>query len=115
MNMNIFPVRRADSEKRHWVVRWLRYNGYIICIAATISGAVLAYNYGAMLFAFMGSSADEILSWVFAIVTLLLGGLVGFVAGLGISLPFWGLALMIDDLHAIRIHSGGYAATDGQK
>jgi len=105
-NMNIFPMNRNDADRRHWVVRWLRYNGYFICAGALIAGGYYGYIYS-KLFSYGAPDAMQV---ILPILGVLLGCLLGFVGGLAVSLPFWGMSMIIDDLHALRIYASGYVA-----
>lgn len=105
--MNILPMN-AHADKKHWVVRWLRYTGYMEVIAAVVVGLFYSYTMLARLIAFT-FGLDITPS---TIIALLLGGFVSFVVGLGISLPAWALAMMIDDLHALRLYNSGYVVMD---
>lgn len=49
------------------------------------------------------------------IIALPLGGLLGFCAGLLVGLPFWGLALIADDLHALRIYASGMVVLEDRQ
>ncbi len=102
--MNVFPMNRDEAKKKHWVVRWLRNIGYLICIASTIGGAVGALQYaGAVLPPVDGSYA-----FLIAALTLIFGGLIGLTVGLGISLPYWAISLALDDLHTMRQYMQGF-------
>ena len=73
--MNIFPLHAEEARKRHWVVRTLRYFGYLDAIAGIIVGIV----YG------------------------------------NVGLPFWGLALIADALHALRIYASGMVVLEDRQ
>ena len=109
--MNIFPIHRETAQKRHWVVRWLRYTGYLEVIAAVIVGLIYSYNLLTPIL-YMALRIDATLC---AIIALILGGFVSFVAGLAVSLPAWALSLVIDDLHALRIYHHGFVVMDGRQ
>ena len=102
--MNLLPMNKAEAEKKHWIVRWLRYTGFIEVSAAVIIGLFYSFN----LLTPLILQIVDIDPTLAAIIAMMLGGFVSFVAGLGITLPVWGLALVIDDLHALRIYAGGY-------
>ena len=109
--MNIFPIYRDNAQKRHWIVRWLRYTGFMEVASAVIVGLIYSNNIGAPL-------VSEILdvSWETGrFIAVLLGGFLSFVAGLAISLPTWALSLVIDDLHALRVYGQGYVVMDGKR
>ena len=109
--MNIFPLHRDTADKKHWVVRWLRYTGFMEVIAAVIVGLIYSNNIGAPLIAELLN-----ISWETGrLIAVILGGFLSFVAGLAVSLPTWALALVIDDLHALRVYNQGYVVMDGKQ
>lgn len=110
--MNIMPMNRASADKKHWVVRWLRYDGYFICIVATLLGIYYGNVYGMLLF---GVSSNESMAWLFAALSIVLGGLAGFVAGLTVSLPCWAISMAIDDMHAMRQYMQGFVMIGDKK
>lgn len=107
--MRIYPINSIDANRRHWVVRMLRYFGYIWAAVGTIGGALYGYRLGALFVAASLNTTFEI----GAVVGAALGALVGFTGGLVIGLPFWAMSMIVDDLHALRIYAGGYMTTDG--
>lgn len=109
--MKILPIFKKEADKKHWVVRWLRYYGFFICIAAIIAGVYYGNFYGAMLF---GGEQNETMAWIYGVLSLLIGGFLGFVAGLTISLPCWAISMAIDDMHAMRQYMQGFV-TMGDK
>lgn len=109
--MNIFPLHKDTADKKHWVVRWLRYTGYLEVIAAVIVGLIYTYNLLTPIL-YMALRIDATLC---AIIALVLGGFVSFVAGLAISLPAWAMSMMIDDLHAMRQYMQGYVVMDDRR
>lgn len=109
--MNIFPLHKDTADKKHWIVRWLRYTGYLEVIAAVIVGLIYSYNMLTPIL-YMALRIDATLC---AIIALILGGFVSFVAGLAVSLPAWALSLVIDDLHALRIYHQGFVVMDGRQ
>ena len=109
--MNVFPLHTETANRRHWVVRWLRYTGYLEVVTAVVVGLFYSYNMLAPLIA-LTFSIDGTVSIV---LSLIVGGFVSFVIGLGISLPCWALSMMIDDLHALRVYSQGYVVMDERK
>lgn len=108
--MNIFPLHAEEARKRHWVVRTLRYFGYLDAIAGIIVGIVYGNAMGPLLLAQLGVPFDTA-----HIIALPLGGLLGFCAGLLVGLPFWGLALIADDLHALRIYASGMVVLEDRQ
>ena len=108
--MTIYPIQGANADKKHWVVKWLRYTGYLEVIAAVIAGVFYSFSMLAPLL-YMATGLDPSICAVIAVVG---GGFVSFVAGLAISLPAWALSMVIDDLHALRLYHQGFAVTDRQ-
>lgn len=104
--MKIYPIKLVEADKKHWVVRWLRYDGYLICAAAVFFGIYYAYNLLTP-YLVLSLGSDPTLT---AILSMLAGAFVGFVAGLGISLPCWAISMAIDDLHALRLYASGLNA-----
>ena len=97
--MKILPLNSYKADAPNWIVRWLKYTGYLICTGTTITGISVAYNY----------CTNRYLSETYLFLMLcILGALVGVVAGLAISLPLWGMAMLLDDIHALRIYASGY-------
>ena len=108
--MNIFPLHAEEARRRHWVVRTLRYFGYLDAIAGIIVGLALGNAMGPLLLYQLGvpfTTAD--------IIAPPLGGLLGFCVGLLVGLPFWGLALIADDLHALRIYASGMVVLEDRQ
>lgn len=104
--MKIIPVSSYEAKDRPWVTRLLRYIGFLIVILCTLFGIVGGGDQMTpMIRGSMGSDSNAV-----AIVVLILGGLFGFVAGLVISVPIWGLAMLLDDVRAIRMQTAGYTA-----
>lgn len=104
--MRIIPVSSYEAKDRPWVTRLLRYIGFLIVILCTLFGIVGGGDQMTpMIRGSMGSDSNAV-----AIVVLILGGLFGFVAGLVISVPIWGLAMLLDDVRAIRMQTAGYTA-----
>ena len=107
--MNIFPIRQADADKSPWVVKMLYVLGYLFVIGAAISGAA----YGGALLGPLLAAAFDIDASLGATLGMILGVLLGVLGSLIASLPMWALAMIVDDLHAIRVQTSGYAATGG--
>ena len=108
--MNILPIYANKAKNEHWVVQCLRGAGYCICIFSSIGGIATALTVllpFAQRMGFGGSSV--ILNLCFAGI----GAIVGFLLGLLVGLPFWGLALLLDDVHALRIYASGYFTDEG--
>ena len=109
--MNIFPLHKDTADKKHWVVRWLRYTGYLEVIAVVLVGIVCANN----LLVPLLSEAFNITWETARLIAVIPGGFLSFVVGLGISLPCWALSMMIDDLHALRVYNQGYVVMDDRR
>ena len=108
--MKLFALYAEETKRRHWVVRWLRYMGYFIVIGSIISAVAFSGNTLTPIFQQMFHDQSN---WI-AILVLVLGALFGFVGGLGLSLPLWGMALMIDDIHAIRLQTAAYVTNESE-
>ena len=107
----ISPVYADMAKRRHWIVRWLRYTAFFEVAALTVVGVIMSRQYASILvYDFYGehSALAETLA-------VALGGFLSFVAALGVTLPTWALALVIDDLHALRLNSQGYTIQDGAR
>lgn len=100
--MNVFPMNREDQ--RHWVVRCLRYYGYILTTACLIVGYA-AGSAGVAQLLMEATGWPKLLS--VALSTLVCGA-VGLCAGLLISLPLWAVSMALDDLHAMRQYMRGF-------
>ena len=108
--MNIYPRHSQTAARKHWVVRWLRYTGYLEIIVIVSVGMFYSYNF----FAPMLSNMLRLEIIICQCIAVVLGILISFVIGLGITLPTWALAMVIDDLHALRMYNQGYVVT-GEK
>lgn len=106
--MNIFPLHRETADKKHWVVRWLRYMGFFEVFLAMIAGMYYSFSLlGPMIATVMELDVNTCTA-----VTTVVGGFLSFVIGIGLSLPLWALSMMIDDLHAMRQYMKGFAVLD---
>lgn len=105
-NMHIKPIYRETANKKHWVVRWLRGIGVFICILGAVFGIIAGSQYARALLNRYSYDAEVALTYA-------LGGIIGLLAGLAVSLPYWALSLLLDDIHALRIYASGYV-TDGE-
>lgn len=102
--MNIFPVKREDADRHHWVVRCLRYYGYLIATVGLIVGFLIGSENVAQLLL-------QISDWPkFLVVALstLVCGLFGLCLGLLASLPMWAVSMALDDMHAMRQYMQGF-------
>lgn len=102
--MNIFPMKREDADRHHWVVRCLRYYGYLITTVGLILGFLIGSENVAQLLL-------QISDWPkFLVVALstLVFGLFGLCLGLLASLPMWAISMALDDMHAMRQYMQGF-------
>lgn len=104
--MNIFPIHSDQANRRHWVVRLLRCFGYIIVGAAVLFGLLR----GRVLLSLLIEQTTGLDMELSAALGTVLGVLGGFLGGMLVSLPLWTMALIADDLHALRVYATGYAA-----
>ena len=104
--MNIFPVHTYEPKDRPWVIRMLRYLGFFEVIAAILAGIYYGGNMAGPLI----QQAFNLPSEASLAITVIFGGFVGFCAGLIITVPTWGLAMLLDDIHAIQVQTAGYVA-----
>ena len=110
--MNIFPMNKSDADKKHWVVGLLRFNGFLITAGAMISGVFCALAYGNIL---LGGIFNGAYGNIVPILLAVIGALVGFVAGLILSLPWWAISMVLDDLHAMRQYMQGFVVLDDNR
>ena len=106
--MNIMPVHTYTPKDRPWVIRWLRYMGYLSVLISIIVGVIVL---SPLLVQFVATVLNLDYNGASGI-ALLLGGVAGFFGGLIVSVPYWGLAMLLDDIHAIRVQTSGYASVD---
>lgn len=106
--MKIYPMNSVDANRRHWISRTLRTLGIIDVILVTVIGAWYSYAFGAIYVGEMFGTTYEI----GGLVCLVVGGLVSFAVGLLLSMGLFAMALILDDLHALRIYASGYMTTD---
>lgn len=104
MNMYIYPKYLEQASKPHWTVKLLRAFGVIQIAAATLLGLAFARPIAVQLNLGYAWSNDAVP------LLQLLGGLLGLAAGIVSSVGTWALALVIDDLHAMRMHSQAWVA-----
>ena len=106
MNMFIYPKYLEEASKSGWIVRTLRAFGVLQVIVSILIGATVGGQFLGVWLAQLGLMDYSAAS---ASATLI-GIAVGIVAGLWSSLPWFALAQVIDDLHAIRLQTGAYVA-----
>lgn len=105
--MNIFPLHSYEPKDRPWVVRLLRYIGYLVVILSTLSGFTVLQPIVAANLPLYYFSNDGMYG-----ISVLLGGILGLLGGFIVSVPYWGLAMLLDDIHAIRVQSSAYVTVD---
>ena len=105
--MNIFPVHADQLTRRHWIVRCLRFLGYCIPVVSTLIGFLHGSVLLGILLPFFGMAFELAGS-----LGTVLGGLIGLIGGLISSLPVWAFALVVEDIHALRVYASGYASSD---
>lgn len=106
--MKLTALYYTEAKRRHWIVRWLRYMGFLIVLAATLA----AILYGGNLVTPLVQQMLRTDSNGVAVLVLVLSAILGLAAGLVISLPWWGLSMLLDDLHAIRLQTAAYVSQD---
>lgn len=108
--MHLVPIREDQANRRHWVVKALRFVGYIQVIVDMIIGFAVGSTFIASVlreqFYFSRDGASLFGS--------VIGIALGFCMGMWLTLTVWGLALVIDDIHAIRMNTAGYYTSDPQ-
>lgn len=104
MKMYIYPKYLEKASKHHWTVRLLYAFGVIQIVGCTLLGWLFSGSIAQTLYS-GGVDAGAVAGLV-----NVLGLLVGLMAGIISSVGTWILALVVDDIHALRIHSGAYVA-----
>lgn len=104
--MNIFPLHLEEAARKHWVVRCLRYYGYLITVICMIAGFAIGSETVSQMFLQITSLPKIV---VVALSTLVCGVL-GLCVGLLISLPMWAVSMALDDMHAMRQYMQGFVA-----
>ena len=106
--MKIIPISSYEPKDRPWVTRMLRYLGYLIVIGCVLYGVSTGGNliglYLRQLFNLDHNGA--------VVLGAVIGGFLGFVGGMIVSVPYWVLAMLLDDIRAIRVQTAGYAVID---
>lgn len=106
MTTYIQPRNQSEADRPGWIAKFLRFLGVVqvvgcILLGVTVGGPFLA----------LGLSQAGIMTQDAASASATLIGLaVGIIVGLFSSLVYFGLAQVIDDLHAIRIQTSAYTA-----
>jgi hypothetical protein len=107
MGYNVYPKYLEDAAKTHWTVKMLYAFGVLQIILCTLIGAVFARPICYSLWNVMGASLyapDGIVA--------LLGALIGLMIGIVTSVGIWAAALVIDDIHTMRLHSQAYIVVE---
>ena len=102
--MNIFPMNKEQAGKHHWVVRCLRYYGYLI----TVISMIIGFLFGSENVAQMIIQATNWPKFLAVALPTLLCGIFGLCIGLLISLPIWAVSMALDDMHAMRQYMKGF-------
>ena len=110
--MKILPINVGEAERKHWVVKWLHNAGYYICILTGIAGVVVASRLSSHIVA---SMSDQTLMGVVRIACSVVGAIVGVYIGFLVGLPLWGMALLLDDIHALRVYVSGFVMVENEK
>lgn len=108
MNLYIYPRNYEEAVKSGWIVRFLHFLG----VVQVILGVILGVAVGGPFFATWLVTMDIMTENSASIAALFLGVAVGIFAGLFSGLVFFALSQVIDDLHAIRVHTAGYISVD---
>lgn len=107
MGYNVYPKYLENAAKTHWTVKVLYAFGVIQIVLSTVLGILFARP---ICYAIM-STAGISMSAIDGLV-LLLGALIGLLGGIIISVGTWAAALVIDDIHTMRIHSQAYIVVE---
>ncbi len=107
MGYNVYPKYLEDAAKTHWTVKMLYAFGALQIILCTLIGAVFARPICYSLWQVMGSSL-----YVPDGIVALLGALIGLMVGIVTSVGIWAAALVIDDIHTMRLHSQAYIVVE---
>lgn len=102
--MKLYPINALEANKPNWISRTLRVFGALVVIASVVVGVVLCNN----MLAEPVSQALGVSYETAQILCLVFGGLCSFGGGLITSLGLWAAAMIIDDLHALRLYASGY-------
>lgn len=106
MKFYLFPKYMEEAAKSGWIVRFLKIVGVVQAVLCAAAGVFLGGPYASALIFSAGLMDRQAASASGS----LLGLAVGIVVGLWTSLPVFALAQVIDDLHALRIHTAAYVA-----
>ena len=107
MGYNVYPKYLEDAAKTHWTVKMLYAFGVLQIILCTLIGVVFARPICYALWQVMGSSL-----YVPDGMVALLGALIGLLIGIVTSVGIWAAALVIDDIHTMRLHSQAYIVVE---
>lgn len=106
--MKLTALYYDETKRRHWIVRWLRFLGYCLIIPSELA----AITFGSpLVMALLGDAVDPRSPFA-QLIVLIVCGVGGFLAGIILGLPWWGLSLLLDDLHAIRLQTAAYVTHD---
>ena len=107
MGYNVYPKYLEDAAKTHWTVKMLYAFGVLQIVLCTLIGAVFARPICYSLWHAMGFSLNGPDGMV-----VLLGALIGLMIGIVTSVGIWAAALVIDDIHTLRLHSQAYIVVE---
>ena len=108
MNLYIYPRNHEEAVKSGWIVKFL----YFLGVMQVVLGVILGVALGGPFIATWLVTMDIMTESAASIAAVFLGVAVGLLAGLFSGLVFFALSQVIDDLHAIRVHTAGYVAVD---
>ena len=106
MNMNIYPKYIEDAARSGWIVKCLTCIGVLQIAGCAILGVLFGGPFLALWLSQIGIMSQEAAS---ASATFIGLG-VGIIVGIWSSLAVFALAQVIDDLHALRLHTAAYVA-----
>ena len=106
MNLNIYPKFIEKTLKPNWIIKTLNATGAVNVVLCVV---------GALLFASPFVTAWlNTLSWMYPeysqILGIILSGVLGYFVGMMIGLPYFAIAMALDDLHAVRVHTSAFVA-----
>lgn len=106
MKMYIYPKYMEEAAKTGWIVKMLYFLGVAQVVGCIILGVII----GGPVLANQLTQAGIMSRDAASASATLLGLATGIIAGLLSGLVYFALGQVIDDLHAIRLQTGAYAA-----
>lgn len=110
--MYIYPRNQEKASKSHWTVKLLRAFGVLQIISFTILGFL--YSGSVSLFSDRGIDLSSGLGSASFLVPLL-GTLIGLIVGIITSVGTFAVALVVDDIHVLRVHSEALLAFEEEE